>query len=287
MPAGFVEPEPEFFSRMAGLAGKTRFVLGRAGALGPDYAALAEGLRDYRKALEGVETEKQYDKLFDGMGVNDMMSLELAWAMLREIPFSAGKGTKEYYAEMRAKIDAVLKDLSDGSADDYPAAAKVLKMHHFNMGELWRLLEGLCRRLESIAHKQLRGVDLSESESRFIKMYGATIAAMMFYGGNSYVAPRDDCPRIVDVVYNPQTGGYLHVGIARPRKIYVVYPWKGKGVLCKGSVTPYYEFVEGKRLTDGDWRRKLDSDKRPPIPKWVSGIVKGGKLGGRKAKKEH
>ena len=62
----------------------------------------------------------------------------------------------------------------------------------------------------------------------------------MLYGGNSYLTPRDDAPRVVDVYANPQESGYLHVGIARPRKMYVLYPWKGKTVLCEGAILPYY-----------------------------------------------
>lgn len=66
--------------------------------------------------------------------------------------------------------------------------------------------------------------------------------------------------------------------IARPRKLYVLYPWQGKPVLCLGVVMPYYEFVDKSRLTDASWKTRLDSKDRPPIPKWVSPIVSGGNL---------
>lgn len=100
----------------------------------------------------------------------------------------------------------------------------------------------------------------------------------MFYGGNAYLTPQDDAPRVVDVFDNLQKGGYLHVGIARPRKLYVLYPWKGRHVLCEGAVLPYYEFVATSRLTDESWKARLDSAERPSIPEWFAPVVNGGAL---------
>ena len=84
---------------------------------------------------------------------------------------------------------------------------------------------------------------------------------------------------MVDVYSNPDKGGYLHVGVARPRRIYVLYPWKGRTILCAGAVLPYCEFVHGSRLTDPSWKAKLDADARPPTPEWFSPVVDGGRLG--------
>jgi len=64
----------------------------------------------------------------------------------------------------------------------------------------------------------------------------------------------------------------LHVGIGRPVALYVLYPWNGGTVLCRGAVLPYHEFVSQTRLTDGEWRALLDSDKRPTAPEWLGFI---------------
>ena len=109
----------------------------------------------------------------------------------------------------------------------------------------------------------------------------------MLYGGNSYENPRDDSPRVVDVCSNPQEGGYLHVGVARARKIYVLYPWHGRTILSEGAIMPYYEFVSTSRLTDRAWRDMLDSAQCPAIPKWISPVVSGGSLGKANLKGEH
>ena len=62
---------------------------------------------------------------------------------------------------------------------------------------------------------------------------------------------------------------HLEVGIARPMAIYVLYPWHGKLVLCKGAVMPYYEFANNTRLTDAEWKVILDSEQRPDVPEWI------------------
>ncbi len=150
--------------------------------------------------------------------------------------------------------------------------------YKLNIQMLWYKLEDVCQKLETIAYKQLQKTEFNENEIKFIKKYGESIAEIMLYGGNSYLNPRDDAPRIVDIFSNHEQGGYLHVGISRPRKIYVLYPWKGKLIFCVGAVLPYYEFVNGTRLTDSEWKEKLDSNKRPPILKWQKSIIKGGNL---------
>jgi hypothetical protein len=53
----------------------------------------------------------------------------------------------------------------------------------------------------------------------------------------------------------------------------VLYPWKGRHVLCEGAILPYREFVSRTRLTDDAWMKLLDSKECPPCPKWFSPIV--------------
>jgi hypothetical protein len=40
-------------------------------------------------------------------------------------------------------------------------------------------------------------------------------------------------------------------------------------ILCQGAVMPYYEYRSRERLTDEEWRQKLDSPAAPPLPDWV------------------
>jgi len=106
-----------------------------------------------------------------------------------------------------------------------------------------------------------------------VEDYGKKIAYLMFYEGNSYIKPHDDTPRIVDVYSNG--GRHLEVGIAKPQLMYVLYPWKGKEVLCQGAVLPYREFVHGERLTDDTWRGLLATPQKPAPPNWACILTEG------------
>jgi hypothetical protein len=167
-------------------------------------------------------------------------------------------------------------DLERNPTPEELALAKILRYGDVDLGEQWHTLGVLCRRLESLAHKQLRGVAFSDEENRFICAYGEKLAAVMLYGGNSYCTPNDDAPRVVDVFFNPYVGGHLEVGIARPQALYVLYPVRGGEILCRGAVMPYYEFVHDARLTDVAWKSLLDSDKRPKSPDWITPLLGSG-----------
>ena len=109
------------------------------------------------------------------------------------------------------------------------------------------------------------------------KVLGETYTdEVMFYGGNSFLHPRDDAPRVVDVFHNPNLRQYLEVGTGKPAALYVLYPWQGEEVLCRGAVMPYHEFRSDKRLTDDDWRAMLDSGKTPAQPDWLSALTAAG-----------
>lgn len=279
VPEGFVEPEPEFFSRMSELAVNTRNMLEESGAFEPDYDGVICSLERFRDVLDGVKSEEGFWNKVSALPHEDMISLELPSMLMMEMNATkADRDSEAFYEEARQWMATLVTDLREGQIDKHPRLRNMLGQYDFDLEDLWDRFERVSRRLEAISHKQLRQVDLDESEVAFIKGYGETIAGIMLYGGNSYLTPKDDAPRVVDVYANPQGGGYLHVGIARSRKIYVLYPWKGMTVLCEGAVMPYYEFVTTTRLTDESWRKELDSKDRPSIPKWMSPAVNGGDL---------
>ena len=136
----------------------------------------------------------------------------------------------------------------------------------FEIEVLWEQFEETSRTLQIIAHKQLRGVEMNETETRFIKGYGSILKEIMLHRGDT--PARDNAPRVADIFSNPQTMRYLHAGVGRPHKLYVLYPWKGNHVLCAGAVMPYYEFTHAERLTRDEWKILLDSEERPTSPKW-------------------
>jgi len=269
LPAGFVEPDPEFFGRMADLAIRTKRQLKEAGAFNPKYS-LMQDLTRLKELIKTFESPTEmHQKMFE-------LPLEDMTVIVKFMPFLTKEG--EDKQTLIERMDLLKRDVKNGKTDKYPQLMSNYEQYDIDLEELWDRFENVSRRLEVIAHKQLRGVALNKSEEAFIKNYGIGIAGMMMYGGNSYYTPRDDAPRIIDVYYNPELHGYLHVGIARPRKIYVLYPWEGKNVLCEGAVMPYYEFVNDTRLTDLSWKEKLDSSQRPSVPKWMKSVISGNDL---------
>ncbi len=125
----------------------------------------------------------------------------------------------------------------------------------------------------SSAERELRRRPLSDDDSAFLRSFGETLAGVMLYGGNSYLEPNDDAPRVADILSNPNDGRHLHVGVGRPRAVYVLYPYEGRDVLCRGAVLPYFESLGTTRLTDEDWRALLGSAEAPSPPEWLMPIV--------------
>jgi hypothetical protein len=281
-PAGFVEPEPEFFRRLAALTDRTRALLVAGGAFAPRYAPLLTALEKLLPLLEDVDTEEEYKELHRRV-LREVAPPMLAFKLLSlrppGTPARPDRTPAEILAEKRRYLRALQADLRAERAAERPELAELAADYGHDLAPLWERLTALARRLETLAHKQLRGAAFSEEENRFLQNYGEELAGIMLYGGNSYATPRDDAPRVVDVFTNPNAAAaLLHVGVARPRRLYVLYPWQGRDVLCTGAVLPYYEFRHARRLTDAEWRALLDGPNRPPAPGWLAPLLDGAAL---------
>jgi len=290
-PPGFVEPEPVFFARLARLVEQTEALLKRQDNLADDYGEVVPRLRGAADVLEkkGFATNSSLTlKDLTREEIELVRQAQRFAVTLHAIPYepravkdTAGEknsGRAESIKKAIAHLREVAAALEQGKIPKgYPYADDQKRGTEYLM-TLWRRLDTVARRLETLAHKQLRSVPFDKDEERFILGYGAEIAGIMFYGGNSWLTPHDDAPRIVDVYANPMTGKVLEVGIGRPRAIYVLYPYKGGEVLCRGAVMPYYEFPSGERLTDEQWKTLLDSKDSPDVPDWVRAIIGPGMI---------
>ena len=258
-PAGFVEPVPEFYTKFASLAKGSAKLLDTTGAFNDPWR------------IESAFTKEE------------------AEVVKAAVDVALDDGLTALTDDQRKALKKIIPDLPDsGPAKDDTLREKLFGAHDqarlaldpvFNkrrseeipdVKTCWRELEQLAGKLEALAKKQLRGEEWSKDEEKFIRSgYGGSLAHIMFYGGNSYDDPKDDAPRITDV--HSQKEQVLSVGISRPRVLWVVYPWKGNDVLCRGSVLPYHEFASKDRLTDKEWLKLLDSPKAPDQPEWVRG----------------
>jgi len=273
MPSGLVEPVPEFFARMNRLAEKTHAHLRRHGAFETCGMAAAEQLRDLAGILRKLGTNEVNSAEADRMLSRD--ENPALWSLYDSVSL----GEEKDVVFRGYNVEALLKladRIEGGDAADDPDV-RDLNSQEVQIEARWHRLCDLCKRLEILARKQLRGVAFSQQEEEFLKTgYGEELGYLMFYDGTSYESPLDDAPRIADVFSNPTFGEsvkYLHVGIGRPRAIYVLYPWQGKEVLCMGAVMPYYEFVHDSRLTDGEWKQMLDSAQKPKSPEWIEPLL--------------
>ncbi|MGE4489293.1 MAG: DUF3160 domain-containing protein [Kiritimatiellales bacterium] len=178
----------------------------------------------------------------------------------------------EFFGQMAELVRNTRETLDRSGAFDYSDEQKSKAFsfsqieQDFDVESLWEQLDDACRQLQIIAHKQLRGAEFNPMETRFIKGYGKTLKQIMLHFDD--IPAHDNAPRIGDVFSNPNSGGYLHVGIGRPQKLYVLYPWKGNDVLCEGAVMPYFELVRDERLSRDQWKDLLDSDEKPTCPQW-------------------
>ena len=273
-PPGFVEPEPDFFARMASLVERAERLLDRAGALAPDTAELAANIRETAALLRKTDAANKGTDALKGLSQDQMMKMETPLTLGMVL---AGRGGGDDMVKRAAralpKLEALADRLARGERPTQPMVRRIIKEFETDLRALWRRLGAMCRRLEALAHKQLRGVALNDGDRGFIQRYGVALAGIMLYGGNAYLTPRDDAPRVVDVFANPNVGRVLEVGIARARALYVLYPWQGKELLCLGAVLPYYELTSAERLSDAEWKALLASPKRPGVPAWLRPIV--------------
>jgi hypothetical protein len=276
-PSGFVEPVPEFYRVFGRLCKRMETVLGRAGAFADDHRA---GPRDVDELyaqqriagevlafervidiLERADVVKRGAEAYRRLSEEDRKEVRVLTKRLDQ----RDPGGLEKPEQFRAYLDGLWK----GRAK----SAHKLAGSDVPLGFRWEALRECCTRLEILSHKQLRGRPFALEEKGFLTGYGKLLAELMFYDGESYVNPRDDAPRVVDVFAGG--GKFLEVGIARPRPIYVLYPWQGKEVLCRGAILPYHEWIHGERLTDEAWRRLLKTPDRPPQPAWTRVLTEG------------
>ncbi len=210
IPAGFVEPAPEFFARLATLVERTEAALKQAGAMTSDPRDAVSDIRDgiamlekmdaSAKAKAGKENAAPFYKLFHQEQMLWMKVSPLLEAMNKE-----GKADDKDWGTTIQKLRKLADDLDRGPTPEELALAGILRYWDVDLAEQWRALERLCRRLESLAHKQLRGVAFSDEENCFIRTYGEKLGNVMLYGGNSYSTPNDDAPRVCGRVLQSQS----------------------------------------------------------------------------------
>lgn len=289
-PPGFVEPEPEFFGGLARLVRRATKTLEDAGALGADHGAVAADLRGIVEKLESRIQEKREKKDGGDWGrfTRDLLDsprsrpyLLVTGILWRKGIDAATTDADRFDFALRSLRELIAK-LEAGRPLENPALESALADSQAVFRTKWESLERMCTRLQILAHKQLRGVPFLKDEARFIANYGRELGRLMGHEGHAFLSPRDTAPKVADVFSVPElritpeagtsleVGTRLEVAIARPRALWVLYPWQGSLVLCRGAVLPYYEFQSKTPLTDAEWMEMLDVHRRPDAPEWLA-----------------
>jgi hypothetical protein len=290
VPPGFVEPDPELFRRLGELSQRCLALFSENGAFDensePAVMDCLARARDQADVLSRGDADgnpgADYDiqRFLQRAGADFPLPEPPDYPERKEGTTDAefvrlgqehDKKMAGYHGLLRDAVTDLIRRIDMAPS---PQRMELLRKLHLaessSLAERWEGLARLCSRAQSIAHRQLRKVDLTKEENEFLRDFGFKLASAMFYDGNSYEAPRDDAPRIVDIFSGPQ--GHLHVGTGRPRALYVLYPHNGTEVLCVGAVLPFYSFKEtSDRLTDAAWCERLKLNP-PPLPGWSAPI---------------
>ena len=195
-----------------------------------------------------------------------------AWAQMRHT-FTLQAKRSEHYFGMTLLPPGFVEPNPEFFARMADVIERARTLFAANRDE-WDELASVTRKLEALAHKQLRQQPWSAEDEGFLKGYGARLAGVMGYRGNSYLTPLDDAPRWTEVHYSQPKASLLAVAVGRPRVIYVLYPWQGIEILCQGAVMPYHEYWSKERLTDPEWKQLLDSARAPAQPAWLQPYVR-------------
>ncbi|HEX8599501.1 MAG TPA: DUF3160 domain-containing protein [Chloroflexia bacterium] len=179
----------------------------------------------------------------------------------------------EFYARIAA-LAAMTRDglLSRGLLEKTEDAFAISDFNTLNQ------IENLALDLKRISEKELENKALTEEEYALIQYYGGriehlTIAASdLDEGGQGRGTLQDqDAAVVADVATGgPQLDQALEEATGRIMEIYVVVPVEGKLVLARGGIYSQYEFVQpsGNRLTNEQWRQRLDNGQVPEEADW-------------------
>lgn len=279
-PPGFIEPNPMFFHQLADWCAAIASDLERHGVFSAnafsqstDIHGISSRLTEHASALRSrdntgtddvSENPTQPDPLrtiaaeHDVGSARDFLHRAARWNPDWEALPVPGKLTT-----VAESLDHLARELSAGTReplhDPFPAQLR----------QSWNDLIHICHTLATLCHKQIRGLEFTIHESNFIEGLGERLASIEFYGGHSSWWPRDDAPKPATVFRSPNGEQHLIAATGRPLALYVLYPWKGRQVLCRGASMTYYEWAAEAPLTDQEWLRKLDSASAPRRPAWA------------------
>lgn len=266
MPKGFVEPNPEFFHRLAKLSTSCLNLFEEHGGLGVQQADIVIRAKDLQPRIRALIATYEATRN-DSPEAGEELDRGLEAMRSETLFFWRDNFIRKSVHDMEADLQRIV----DGAPlEEVIPASRFSRTPSLN--KRWVDLVELLLELESISRSQMRGNELSPDDEEFIKTYGEKLAGVMFYDGNSFSSPRDNAPRVASV-FNQPGKGFLMAGVGRPREIRVLYPWKGKEIECKGAVMPFLEMKSHRHFPDDEWKSILDGPARPAAPEPIRPLM--------------
>lgn len=263
----FIEPLPDFFSGLADLCQETLQVLRRA-EVSLSTKAAARHLR---------HLADNFEKLSDNEAEREQRQ-EMQMTVL-EILMRASAPLPEYNDGPQSRNAAIIRHLREsadiierGEASEKHPVAQAL-LHWRTQQNLPNLdyLEKVCLQLALLSQKQSRGLLPRPEERDWLRYFGVTLSG---FTDSHFTHAQDDVPKAARIFTNPALGKALTAGIGRPRFIYVLYPWQGREILCRGAVLPYLESTVLKPWTDAEWKSGLRNPTEAPVPpSWLQPLT--------------
>lgn len=142
------------------------------------------------------------------------------------------------------------------------------------VGEVLATAAKTARSFRSMAERQMKGVPLDEEEYATIQKYSGQVehpylllkSTLSQFQDLGMVAP-DPMMKIVSIASaGPQ---HLQVALGHPLQVTALLADRGLQVAATGAIYSYYEVVDGKRMTDEQWRKRIDQSPRPTPPPWA------------------
>ncbi len=137
--------------------------------------------------------------------------------------------------------------------------------------------EDLLQFLINCSVKELKNQELTREEYNQLLVYGGMLENLTLSMADGEIL--SDTDRNMAVISDVHTvpGNYLEEAVGKASEIFVVVPVNGKLYLTRGAVFDYNEFISGKRLTDEEWQKMLDSGSAPQRPDWTKSFIRGSK----------
>ena len=290
---GIVSPYPDFFDGLGALSRATAKALAAmhlAKDFDPRKAAkdLLGQIQIFNRIQSamattrpGVEKTQEEIEALRAMATKaeNLMEFLMLYSRKFEVPV---KSEKEAEALLKQMAKMAGKCAAGGELKKTEIETLKLFVYSSSTGKvdsLLNLFAGVCDTLANIARKQLAGKKLTRQDRAFIENYGIILAKFHFYGGNSYLTPKDDFPIVTPIFVSPpgNQSAILYAGLARPQALYVIATVDARPVLHLGAVLSYREFRRAvcEPLDDAAWREQVHKGPLPAPPKFTESFAAG------------